>query len=424
MKVKISRSNISGTVRAPASKSYTIRALVCAGLASGESLIENPLDAEDTNATRRVLRGLGVIINDKDSDCWRVRGGALKASGRPLFCGDSAATLRFMAAVCAGIPGLHHLVPGPSLARRPITPLLDTLNRLGASCAVENGAVVIHGDQAEGGQLDIPGDISSQFISALLLLAPRLKHGLTLELSSPPVSRPYLEMTRECLGAFAVQTEATPDHRHIEVSHQEYKPASYSVEGDWSSASYLLALGAVSGEVTVTGLNSESFQGDRIVLQCLRQMGASVVAAPGATTVRQSGLNAVSINLADCIDLLPTLAVLAALARGTSVFTGIRTARLKESNRVMALCQGLSRMGIKVIEEEDTLSISGGKPSGAVIDSFGDHRIAMAFGVLATAVGNVAIDTGECVAKTYPGFWQTLSQLGVLVEIENGQHAG
>jgi 3-phosphoshikimate 1-carboxyvinyltransferase len=204
----------------------------------------------------------------------------------------------------------------------------------------------------------------------------------------------------------------------FEVLPQKYKPTKYNVEGDWSSASYLLALGALAGEVTVNNLDMESLQGDRMLVRFLQEMGAFVTTGRNSIIVRQSKLKAIKTDLADCIDLLPTMAVLAAMADGTSEFTGIERARIKESDRVAAVKEGLERMGIRVIDEGKRLKITGGKPIGALIDSKGDHRIAMAFSLLGTAAGKTVIERAECVGKTYPEFWEVFKNLGGKVEID------
>ena len=182
--------------------------------------------------------------------------------------------------------------------------------------------------------------------------------------------------------------------------------------------SYFLALGAVSRQVEVASLNPESLQGDRIMLNLLQEMGAQVSVSNNSVTVRQSKLKAITADLSDCIDLLPTMAVLAAVADGRSSFTGISRARLKESNRVMALRDGLERMGIPVTEEENRMTIEGTQPSGSTTDSFGDHRIAMAFSILGSVAGNTIIKGAECVAKTYPEFWQAFQSLGGKVKLD------
>jgi len=227
-------------------------------------------------------------------------------------------------------------------------------------------------------------------------------------------------MTLDCLQRFGVKVGVSKDLRQIEVLKQTYKPVKYGVEGDWSSASYLLALGAVCGEVEVENVNPESLQGDKVLLDFLRDMGAWVGVNENSVTVRKSKLNAIRADLSDCIDLLPTMAVLAAVASGVSEFTGIDRARLKESNRVSALREGLEKMGIKVGEERNKLTVTGSVPKGSVIDTKGDHRIAMAFGILGSAVGETIINGAECISKTFPEFWDILKSIGGKVEI-NGE---
>ena len=203
----------------------------------------------------------------------------------------------------------------------------------------------------------------------------------------------------------------------FKIAKQRYKATEYSVEGDWSSASYFLALVALSGEVEVENLNVESQQGDKIILDLLRDMGASVEINDDSVTVRGARLSAIRADLSHCIDLLPTMAVLAASADGVSEFTGIERARIKESNRVSAMKDGLERMGIKIEEERDRLTITGSHPQGSVIESYDDHRIAMAFGILGTVVGETVINHAECVSKTFPQFWDILKSIGGKVEI-------
>jgi 3-phosphoshikimate 1-carboxyvinyltransferase len=216
---------------------------------------------------------------------------------------------------------------------------------------------------------------------------------------------------------FGIVVEAPADLMFFRISKEDYKPAEYIVESDWSSTSYLLALGAISGQVEVTNLNIHSFQGDRIMINLLLAMGTEVQVKENSVRVKKTRLKAITADLTDCIDLLPTLAMLAAVADGESCFYGISRARLKESNRVLALKEGLEKMEIPVIEEKDKLIITGAKPAGATIDSFNDHRIAMAFSILGTVTGNTIITGAECVSKTYPYFWQTFEKLGGKVKL-------
>ena len=411
MKALISKSEIKGKVSAPASKSYTIRGLMCAALAEGESEIVHPLSSDDTEAAIDVLGEVGVGIR-QEKDCWRVSGGNFREPGVDLFCGDSAATLRFMTAIGSLVPGKCRLTAGPSLSRRPVEPLVQALRQLGVDCSSQGGVapVTVEGGGLRGGMTELPGNISSQFVSALLFVSPFAEEGVNIRLTTPLESKSYVLMTIDCLKGFGVEVSQTADG--FEVARQRYKPARYEVEGDWSSASYFLALGAVSGEVTVGNLNPESWQGDKIMLDFLKKMGAEVNVRDDSVTVKKAKLKAIRADLSECIDLLPTVASLAAVADGVSEFGGIARARLKETNRVAAVREGLERMGIKVSEGKDRLAVTGSTPQGTVIDSQGDHRIAMAFSILGTVAGKTVIDGAECVTKTFPEFWDILGGIG------------
>ncbi len=414
MKISVYKSEVKGRAKAPSSKSYTLRGLVCAALAKGESEIINPLSSDDTDALSNVLRQVGIRVQQK-GDLWPVSGGSLHRPTVDLFCGESAATLRFMTALCSLIPGRCRLVAGPSLTRRPVKPLVQALRQLGVdvACQGEVAPLVVKGGRLKGGVTELPGDISSQFVSALLFISPLAEEGVKIRLTTPSESKSYILMTLECLKKFGVKVKSSPDLTEFQVSKQAYRAAKYVVEGDWSSASYLLALGAVSGEVAVENLNPESLQGDKIILDFLKDMGAWVELSKNSVTVRKSRLNAIRADLSDCIDLLPTMAVLAAVASGTSEFAGISRARLKESNRVAAVREGLERMGIKVAEERNRLTVTGSEPKASVIDAKGDHRIAMAFSILGSVVSGTIIDGAECVSKTFPEFWNVLKSMGV-----------
>ena len=437
MKVTIAKSEVKGKVVVPTSKSMTIRALMCAAVTRGNTEIINPLVSDDTSIAAEVLGKVGISIQ-KDKDVWRVTGGTLKAPVTPdLYCGESATTLRFMMAICSLIPGEHQLV----------AQLLKQIHRLQRAMAGKTTPpVTVTGGTLKGGPTELPGNISSQFISALLLIAPFAEKEVSIRLTTPLTSKPYILMTLSCLRRFGIGVRTEMDK--FIVRRQRYKATRFKVDGDWSSASYFLALGAFSEGITVDNLSTASLQGDRALLDFLRLMGASVRLAGNSVIVSQAPLKAIHADLSDCIDLLPTVAVLAAMAAGISEFTGIERARIKESNRVAAVKEGLSRLGISVMEDRDRLTIVGmkkvAKPgmggeeeeeekvaekekaaaaadrekSPVVIDSHNDHRIAMAFGVLGAVLGGITIDGAECVNKTYPGFWDALKSVGGKLKID------
>jgi 3-phosphoshikimate 1-carboxyvinyltransferase len=368
-----------------------------------------------------VLRQIGVGVRQEEG-LWRVAGGNFRAPGSDLFCGESAATLRFMTAICSVIPGKSRLTVGTSLAKRSVKPLVQALRQLGVDCTSQGevAPVTVNGGRLKGGVTELPGDISSQFVSALLLVVPFAERGVKIGLTTPLESKPYVLMTIECQKDFGINVEYSKSLDEFEVARQIYKPAKYEIEGDWSSGSYFLALGAVCGEVEVVNLNPDSLQGDKMMLNFLKAMGAAVEVKQNSVVVREAGLKAIRADLTDCIDLLPTMAVLAAVADGASEFTGIARARLKESNRVAAVKEGLGKMGARVIEEKDKLTVAGSRLKGAVIDSKADHRIAMAFSILGSSVGGTTINGAECVNKTFPDFWDILRSIGGKVKI-NGE---
>ncbi len=419
MKASISKSKIKGKVIAPSSKSYTIRGLMCAALAKGESEIIHPLTSDDTEAALNVLSQIDVGIHQK-KDSWRVNGGNFHQPATDLFCGESAATLRFMTAICSLVPGKCRLVPGPSLSKRPVKPLIQALRQLGVNCSCQGevAPVVVNGGGLNGGVAELPGNISSQFVSALLFISPFADQGAKIRLTTPLESKPFVLMTLDCLEKFGIKVDYSKDLTEFEVSKQIYKPTRYEVEGDWSSASYFLALGALSGEIEIENLNPESWQGDKMILNFLKDMGALVKIDKNSVAVSRSRLNALRADLSDCIDLLPTMAVLAASADGVSELVGIERGRIKESNRVSAVREGLQKMGIKAQEERNRLIIAGSTPKGSTIDSKGDHRVAMAFSILGSTVGETIINDAECVSKTFPQFWEVFKSIGGEVKID------
>jgi 3-phosphoshikimate 1-carboxyvinyltransferase len=411
MKVSISKSKAAGSITTPSSKSYTIRGLMCAALAHGTSEIINPLGSDDTEAAMEVLGKVGVSVRQQ-KDRWEVSGGQYHQATSDLFCRESAATFRFMTALSALLPGRHRLTAGPSLSLRPVGPLVEALRQLGINCSSEGSfpPVTIDGEGLRGGNTELPGDISSQFVSALLMVAPRASKEMVIRLTTPLESAPFVLMTLDTMQWFGVSVAFSEEMDTFQVVPQPYKPTRYQVEGDWSSASYPLALGALAGEVTVNNLSMESLQADRKILGLLQDMGASVIVKGNSVTVRKSRLRAIKADLSNCIDLLPTVAVLAATADGTSYLSGIDRARLKESDRVAAVREGLERMAVPVTVEDDRMIVTGASPKGATVDSRDDHRIAMA--------GETVIEGAECVSKTYPEFWEEMKSLGAEVKTD------
>lgn len=379
-------------------------------------MIREPLMSEDTEATRRVLEQLGVGISCKDG-AWKVAGGSLRKPESDLHCGESGTTLRLVTALCSLVDGECKLIGGPSLSKRPIGPLVEGLRQLGAECESTGGLppVTVKGKgRLPGGEAVLPGDISSQFVSAILIAAPRGEKDTTLSLTTRLESRPYIELTMEVQHIFGVSVEASEGMEKFRIESKSYRPANVTVDRDWSAAAFLLGAGALAGKVTVEDLNMGSSQGDAAILGILDEMGATVVCMGDSITVEMAPLSGIELDLSNSPDLFPVVASLCAAAPGQSVLRGLRRLRLKESDRVAAMTGGLVRMGVRCELVGDTLTIEGGSPKGCVIDPWGDHRIAMAFSILGLAAeGETTILDAECVSKSYPGFWGDLEALGV-----------
>jgi 3-phosphoshikimate 1-carboxyvinyltransferase len=418
MIVRLTRSGAEGKVTAPSSKSVTHRMLLCSALAEGRSLIRVPLDCDDTRATRRVLGEMGVEISGAQG-LWAVEGGTFRSPAAELHCGESGTTLRLVTAVCALVDGECRLTGGSSLTKRPIRPLVEGLNQLGVECKCDGGypPVTVRGTGAiEGGEAEIPGNVSSQFVSALLLVAPMAERPSTIRLTTPLESRPYVSMTMDAQRLFGVTAEASGDMLSYRVEPQEYRPSEVNVEGDWSSAAYLLAAGALAGRVSVDNLSMASSQADRGIVEVLRGMGARAGICGNSISVERAQLRGIEADLSDSPDLFPVVAILCATSQGESVLRGLKRLRFKESDRLAAMVENLKRMGVETRQKGDTLLIEGGSPQGGVVDPRKDHRIAMALAVLGlVSEGETTILDAECVSKSYPGFWGDLQSLGAKV---------
>jgi 3-phosphoshikimate 1-carboxyvinyltransferase len=416
MIVRITGGEAEGRVTAPSSKSMTHRMLLCSALTRGRSIVRAPLDCDDTRATRRVLGEMGIEVSGGHS-LWEVEGGTFRRPATELHCGESGTTLRLVTAACALVDGVCRLTGDSSLAKRPIKDLVEGLNQLGVECECdgEYPPVTVRGTGAiEGGEAEIPGDVSSQFVSALLLVAPMAKRPSTIRLTTPLESKPYVSMTMDAQRLFGVTAEASEDMLSYRVEPQEYGPSEVSVEGDWSSAAYLLAAGALAGRVSVDNLNMASSQADREIVEILSKMGAKKGIYGDSIILERTQLRGIEADLSDCPDLFPVVAILCAVSKGESILRGLKRLRFKESDRLSAMVENLRRMGVETRQEGDILYIEGGSPKGGLVDPRKDHRIAMALAVLGLiSESETTILDAECVSKSYPGFWGDLRSLGV-----------
>lgn len=417
---KVKKSEVYGEVEAPPSKSYTHRSIVIGSLGH-YSRIEKPLLSADTLATVGACRAMGAEIDVKD-DHLEVAGviGRPKVPDDVINAANSGTTMRLCLSMAALADGATVFTGDSSLRTRPNGPLIKALNDLGSICfsTRHNGRapVVVQGPM-KGGEIFIEGGISSQFISSLLISCPFARRDTTINIKGELKSKPYVEVTLEMMEKAGGKVATDFKEFHIE-SDQDYHLKSYRVPGDFSSASYMLAAGALAGKVTVSNL-FESKQGDAAIMEYLLDMGANVFwdTEKGTVTVEQAGLRGIDIDAGATPDLVPTLAVLAACAKGTTRITNAAHVRYKETDRLHAMATELKKMGADITEEPDGLIINGGRLKGAKVDGYDDHRIVMALSIAGMmATGTTSVDTAGSVDISYPGFFADLKRIGAKVE--------
>lgn len=415
--------HLEGEVKAPSSKAYTHRMLIAALLSNGTSKISNPLVSDDTKATLRAVKAFGAEAELRE-DCWTVKGvELLRVPKSPIDCGESGATLRFMIPVAALASGSSIFTFGSSLEKRPVVPLLRSLKQLGTESNLQlregSSFVRIRGGGIRGGKTSIRGDVSSQFISGLLFACPKAKEDTEMAVTAPLESRSYVQMTMEVLDKHGIRVSASSDFARLRIpSNQNYNPCNHEVLGDFSSAAFLLAAAAVtSSNVKVKNLDYHTIQGDRAILDILKEMGSKVRVGDEFVEVEGEQLNAVDVDARDIPDLVPVCAVLACYSKGTSKIYNAKRLRYKESDRLSSLHAELKNMGAKIMIHKDSLTIRGPcTMHGATIDPHNDHRIAMACAVAALgAVGETKIQNSKCVNKSYPRFFDDLRLLGANV---------
>lgn len=403
-------------VRPPGSKSITNRALAAAALAEGESLIAGALRSDDTEAMAGCLRRMGVHIEDAPEGGLRVRSTGRLRGGVRLDARASGTTARFITAAACLADGPVVIDGAPRMRERPIGELVDALRSLGAGVDAARGGryppVRTAGGGLAGGRAAVDGSRSSQFISAVLLSAPRAGRTVTLDLGGGLASRPYLDTTLEVMAAFGAGARWL-DRRTIEAAAGGYRPASFNVEADASAAVYPWTAAAVTGaSVTVTGIDPASTQADMAALGVLERMGCGVRAGAGGITVDgASPLGGVEADLRDCPDASLGLAVTAAFATGPSRFTGLANLRIKETDRLAALENELNRMGARASAGGDWIAVRPGPLRPARIRTYDDHRMAMSFAVAGLVQPGILIEDPGCTAKTWPGFFGMLESL-------------
>ncbi len=404
-------------VSVPGSKSYTHRMVIAAALADGVSTLKNALISEDTQFTMQALRQMGIRIDRTGSDV-RVfgKGGSLGPCSSQLYLGNSGTSMRLITGITPLGSGSYTLTGTERMQERPLEDLLHALRQMGirTRSLKNNGCppVIITAGPVKKRQVEIDCQKSSQYLSALLLLAPVTPEGLEIRVAGELVSRPYVALTLALMKTFGIRINHA-DYRKFEVpGPQRYRAGTYTVEADCSQAAYFWGAAAITGaHITVKDVNANSVQGDLHFLDLLQQMGCTIVRDSAGIGVVGGPLHAIEVDLAHMPDQVPTLAVVAAFAEGTSRIKNIAHLKTKESNRLAATITELNKMGIEAGQSDSTLIVKGGRPRGAVIDTYNDHRIAMSFALAGLKVPGIFIRNEACVTKSFPGFWHVFEEL-------------
>jgi 3-phosphoshikimate 1-carboxyvinyltransferase len=409
----------AASVRVPGSKSLTNRALIVAALADGPSVLTGALDSDDTRVMVDSLNRLGIVVEHDPSDATiRVSGCGNKIPAREasLYVANSGTSLRFLTAMVATASGTYKLDGTPRMRQRPVQDLLQAINGLGADATSDLGTgcppVTIQASGLDGGYAFVRGDVSSQFLSGLLMALPYAREATTVEVDGVLVSKPYVAMTMSVMESFGVRINNRKDRR-FDIRPARYSGRTFAIEPDASAASYFFALAALTGAtITLEGLGTRSVQGDMGFVDLLEHMGCSVTREPERTTVTGGALRGIDVDMNAISDTVMTLAVVALFAEGITRIRGVAHIRHKETDRIAAVATELRKLGATVEELPDGLIIFPPKAiTPARIATYDDHRMAMAFALAGVKAPGVTIEDPACVAKTYPGFWDDLARL-------------
>jgi 3-phosphoshikimate 1-carboxyvinyltransferase len=413
-------SRVDAKISVPGSKSLTQRALIAAALASGESRLIGPLESEDTQYSSKALAQMGVVIDR--SEGWRItgNGGVIHPSDEPIYLGNNGTATRFLTSVASLGNSLFIIDGDERMYERPVSPLMAALKGWGVDIISTRGTgcppLKINARGIDGGTTVLPEGKSSQYLSSLLLVAPYANHSSVLHVEGEVLSKPYVAMTLAVMSDFGIEVEASSDFSLFSIPQGCYQAREYEIEGDASNASYFWAAAAVTGgRVTVENVPVPSLQGDTMLVPLLGRMGCEVIRSGNGITLHgRKRLEGITVDMGDMPDVVPTLAVVAVFAHGTTVINNIAHLRIKECDRLSAVVKELSRLGANIEEYEDKMIIhgeGGANLKGAEIETYKDHRMAMSLAVAGLRVPGVKIKGERCVAKSFPDFWERFSLL-------------
>ena len=410
MEKTIHPSQVSGEVRPPCSKSYAQRALAAALLSDGETTLSNIELCDDTRYAMNVITGLGASVRQTGPTEYVIRGGLAPITDT-INTGESGLATRLFTPIAALCDRRMTITGTGTMLRRPIGMMIDPLRNLGVQVRSNGYLPITVQGPLRGGETDVEAYVSSQFLTGLLMSLP-LAEGDTILHVEQPNSLPYLAVTVDLASKFRIRMEHNGFREFFIPRGQHYHPAKLHIEGDWSSAAFMLVAGAIAGEVTAKRMNTLSLQADLAIIQALTKAGAVIITTPDEITVRKRELTGFDFDATQRPDLFPILAVLGANCEGTTHIRGVNRLVYKESNRAEAIVSEYTKLGMDVALEDDVMTVRGGSLSGGTIDSCNDHRIAMAAAIAALAAsGPVTITNAQAVTKSYPRFWDDLDSI-------------
>ena len=421
MNCKVEKSKIKGIIDCPSNKSYTHRGIFLASLAGNNSKVDNVLFSADTKATIEACKKFGAIIEVKESSIIVKESINLASKVSEINTENSGTTIRIAIGIASLFSKEITLTGDESLQKRPMQPLLDALSSIGAKCSSTDGnpPVKIQGSVL-GGEITIPGNLSSQFISSLLITAPLTKNGINLTIEGDLVSKPYLDATIATMRKFGVSVKTLIPYKKYNITPQIYKNTTFNVPIDFSSLALLLSFTVLNGEdIVIKGSMGNLPQGDEAFIDFLEQLGVSVKIDNNEIKIKSpEKLRGGKFDLRNSPDLLPPLAILSLITSKPIEIVNVKHARLKETDRIAIIARELPKIGIIVEEKEDGLILkSSGNLTGAKLNSENDHRLFMAFCIAGTFIGNCVVTDSKSVEVSYPNFIEEMNRLGAKIEI-------
>ena len=422
MNCRVEKSTISGRIVCPSNKSYTHRAIFLASMADGKSMIKNILKSGDTNATVNACRNFGVEIKEIGNNLAVKSTGELKLQNNIIDAANSGTTIRIVTAISALLDDEIVLTGDSSLKKRPMQPLLDALGSLGAKCNSSAGKppITVSG-RIKGGKVTISGNISSQFISAMMIIAPKLENGILLNIKGKLVSKPYVDATIISMKKFGVNVRTEIPYKKYVIPSQNYKSTAFTVPSDFSSLALLLSASVLVGEnLTIEISLGDMPQADEAIIDILEILGVIVTLDKNTIKIKSpKKLNGGKFDLSNSPDLIPAIAILALKASKPIEIFNVKHARYKETDRIAILARELSKLGIKVVEKNDGLILRNtGSLTGGNLNSENDHRLFMAFCIAGMYVGNCTISDPESVEISYPNFISEMKRIGCKIFLD------